>query len=54
MTGFGKLQTRGTSNLTIQTKYSDCNTLVLDFVGEKYSEPIRNKINFTILNLGAL
>ena len=25
-TGFEKLQTRGTSNLTIQTKYSDHNT----------------------------
>lgn len=25
MTGFERLQTRGTSNLTIHTKYSDCN-----------------------------
>jgi hypothetical protein len=62
MTGFEKHQTRGTSNLTTHTKYSDCKFAILkaheiysDFgFGGPESIPtqLENKINFTILNLG--
>ena len=60
MTGFQRLQTRGTSNLTICTKNSDCNNqrlmkyAVLGIGGTEKNtlDQEENKITFTILNPG--
>ena len=60
MTGFQRLQTRGTSNLTIRTKNSDCNNqrlmkyAVFGIGGTEKNtlDQEENKITFTVLNSG--
>lgn len=60
MTGFQRLQTRGTSNLTIRTRNSDCNNQRLTKYAvfgnggteQNTRDEEENKITFTILNSG--